>query len=51
MLYCTEKIHTLNLLNDIIVCGGDYMYFEVFGEILIPEEYEELINESDESED
>ena len=28
---------------------GDYMYFEVFGEILTPEEYENLLNE-DESE-
>ena len=26
------------------------MYFEVFGEILTPEEYEELVNEVDESE-
>ena len=33
-----------------MIPGGGYMYFEVFGEILTPEEYEDLINK-DESED
>lgn len=44
---CIEKIHIKFSKNDIIVSGGD-LY--VFGEILTPEEYEELINENDESE-
>lgn len=33
-----------------MIPGGDYMYFEVFGEILTPEEYEDLLNEDIESE-
>lgn len=31
-----------------MISGGDYMYFEVFGDVLTPEEYKELINEADE---